>query len=78
MTDTEKKWTEIAKMLKGRTIVGVRYMCEEEAEDQDWYSRPIVMFLDNGEYIFPMADDEGNNGGALATSYDDHDLLPVI
>ena len=32
MTDTEKKWTEIAKMLKGRTIVGVRYMSEEEAE----------------------------------------------
>ena len=54
MTDTEKKWTEIAKMRKGRTIVGVRYMSEEEAEDQDWYSRPIVMFLDNGEYIFPI------------------------
>lgn len=78
MTDVEKRWTEIAKMLEGRTIVKVRYLSEEEADDLDWYCRPVVMFLDNGEYIFPMADDEGNNGGALATSYDDHDLLPVI
>ena len=78
MSNAEKRWTEIAKMLEGRTIVGVRYMSEEESEDQDWYCRPVIMFLDNGEYIFPMADDEGNDGGALATSYEDHSVLPVI
>ena len=78
MTDVEKRWTEIARMLEGRTIVKVRYLSEKEADDLDWYCRPVVMLLDNGEYIFPMADDEGNNGGALATSYDDHGLLPVI
>ena len=25
-----------------------------------------------------VKDDAGNTGGALATAYDDHDLLPVI
>ena len=76
MSDVEKRWTEIAKMLEGRTIVHVRYLTEEEAED--WFNRPVIMFLDNGEYILPIADDEGNNGGALATSYEDHSVLPVI
>jgi hypothetical protein len=76
MSDVEKRWTEIAKMLEGRTIVHVRYLTEEEAED--WFGRPVVMFLDNGEYIIPIADDEGNDGGALATSYEDHSVLPVM
>ena len=48
MSDVEKRWTEIAKMLEGRTIVKVRYLSEEEADDLDWYCRPVVMFLDNG------------------------------
>ena len=78
MTDVEKRWLKTATILKGRKIVGVRYLTEEERDDLGWFSRPVVIFLDNGEYIFPMSDDEGNDAGALATSFDDVAVLPVI
>jgi len=35
------------------------------AEQMGWYSRPIVIHLDDGSMIFPSQDDEGNDGGAL-------------
>ena len=66
---TEKKWKERAtKKLVGRKIVSVEWLSEEQTRKSGWYSRPIVLVLDNGGYILPMQDDEGNNGGALETS----------
>lgn len=59
-----------AKQLVGRTIKSVLYMDNESAEEMGWYSRPIVIELDDGTQLIPMSDDEGNNGGALATSLD--------
>ena len=53
------------KHLRGRTIVGVRWLSSKECEDMGWYSRPIVIHLDDGSMIFPSQDDEGNDGGAL-------------
>ena len=53
------------KHLKGRKIVGVRWLSPEECEDMGWYSRPIVIQLDDGTLLFPSQDDEGNDGGAL-------------
>lgn len=76
MSDVEKKWTEEAKkLLMGRKIVAVRYMSKEEAEDMGWYSRGVVLQLDDGNLVFPSADDEGNNAGALFTNKGD---LPVL
>lgn len=73
------KWaSEARKILVGRTIAAVRYMTEEEAADSDFYSSPIVIIFDDGSYIFPMRDDEGNDAGALATSNEDTPTLPVI
>ena len=69
---------EAHKILVGRTIAAVRYMTEEEAADSDFYSSPIVIIFDDGSYIFPMRDDEGNDAGALATSNEDTPTLPVI
>ena len=43
-----------------------------------WYSRPVAFLLDNGVWIFPSADDEGNNGGALFTTDRNNSVLPVI
>jgi hypothetical protein len=63
---SEKTWTEYAKkQLEGRTITEVRYMTEEERENLGWYSRSVVLILDNGSLFFPAADDEGNDAGAL-------------
>lgn len=72
-------WESIArKMLEGKTIATVRYMTEEEAANSGFCSSPIVMILDDGSYIFPMRDDEGNDAGALATSDQENPTLPVI
>lgn len=72
------KWTEqIAEKLEGRTIVAVAYMNDTEAEQMDWMSRPIILKLDDGNYIYPMSDDEGNDGGAMCTTYKDLPTIPV-
>ena len=51
-------------------------MNDKEIEDIGWHSRPVCMQLDDGTWIFPMADDEGNDGGALAVG--DGETLPVL
>ena len=77
--DYAKQWTEVASsLLLNRKIVKVRYMNQSEADDMGWYSRPVAFLLDNGVWIFPSADDEGNNGGALFTTDQNNSVLPVI
>lgn len=75
-SDKDTRWNAVAaKRLVGRTIVAVSYMTLEEAEEMGWSSRPVVLQLDNGDLIFPQADDEGNDGGALSTN---DGVLPVL
>jgi hypothetical protein len=63
---TEARWTLAAVMLlKGKKIVDVRYMTEEEADEFGWDSKAIVMQLDDDTLIFPSMDSEGNGPGAL-------------
>lgn len=77
--DYQAKWTEIASdLLLNRKIVKVRYMEQAEADDMGWYSRPVAFLLDNGVWVFPSADDEGNNGGALFTTDRNNSVLPVL
>ena len=72
-------WNDIAgQLLVGRKIVKIEYMSKEEAEDFGWYSRPLCIQLDNGLWIYPTRDDEGNDGGALFTSDGRHPVLPVL
>lgn len=75
--DLEKQWnTRAMELLGGRRIVRARYMTVEEAQTQGFFSRPVVLELDNGGFIFAMSDDEGNDGGALAVG--EKDTLPVL
>ena len=53
------------KLLLGRTIVKIEWMSSEETEDTGWYKRPVCLQLDDRSWIFPVMDDEGNDGGAL-------------
>jgi len=79
MSDIENRWAKIASdQLLGRTIKSVRYMTDEEATELDWYSRPVVMVLDNGHLIWPSSDDEGNDGGSFFTTNEANPVLPVI
>lgn len=77
--EVEEKWTLDAQaLLVGKKVVDVRYMTEEEAKDNLWYTRPIIIVFDDGTYLIPMADDEGNNGGSLFTSCVTMPIIPVI
>ena len=73
-------WTDyVSKELVGRKIVKVEYMCSREAEESMWYSRPVCLLLDNGNWIYPMRDDEGNDGGAMGVAgANGSDTYPVL
>jgi hypothetical protein len=62
-----KYWMDYAKKhLVGKTIKAVSWMTGDEAVHLGWeYSRPVVIEFTDGSMIFPSADDEGNDGGAL-------------
>lgn len=53
-------------MLIGKAIKYIRYMNDDEMQMFGWYSRPIIILLDDGTFIVPQRDDEGNDGGAIA------------
>lgn len=79
MTYCEKRWTDsVKKALVGRKIIKVEYMPHDEAQKAGWEARPICIKLDNGSWIVPMMDDEGNNGGAMSTTNKNIPIIPVI
>ena len=75
----EQYWTElIAKHLVGKKITKVEYIPTEEMKENMWYKRPISIQLDNGHWITPIMDDEGNDGGAMCTTIKELGTIPVI
>ena len=75
----EQYWTDlISKHLVGRKITKVEYIPKEEADKSMWYKRPIAIQLDNGHWLVPMMDDEGNDGGAMSTTFKNLGTIPVI
>tara|TARA_B100000242_G_scaffold211612_1_gene153979 strand:- start:1991 stop:2251 length:261 start_codon:yes stop_codon:yes gene_type:complete len=76
----QQLWEEKArKLFEGKKIVSVRYMTEEEAEENDIEARPLCFKLDDGTIVIPLSDDEGNNGGAFQLIKKDQTyLLPVM
>jgi len=75
----EKKWEErISKHLIGRTITKVEYIGDDEMENNMWYKKPIAICLDNKDWLIPIADDEGNDGGAISTTFKELGTIPVI
>jgi len=53
-------------------------MSSQQCEELGWYSRPVMFQLDDGNWIYPSQDDEGNNGGALFTNDKKEWVLPVL
>jgi len=83
--EQDSYWTNYAhERLHGKRVSAVRYLTSEEAESMDWYHRPLVIEFEDGSYVFPSQDDEGNNGGALfggvTTGSNDHEdwTFPVL
>jgi len=56
------KWND---MLVGRTIKSMRRLTDEEMDEFGWTKNPMVLFLDDGTFIIPQIDEEGNDGGVL-------------
>ena len=78
-TTPEKVWGDrAAKLLVGRKIVAARYMTPEDMDGLGWDRKALVLELDDGHLLFPSSDDEGNDAGALFTTYEECDTFPVI
>jgi len=76
---TQQHWEILAsKALVGRRIVAVRYLSEREVQQLGWDSSAVVIELDNGEWLWPSRDDEGNDAGVLLSSDVKVPLLPTI
>ena len=74
-----KHWTDkVRKALVGKTITNVQYVSDKEAEDSMWYNKPVAIQIDNKYWLVPMSDDEGNDGGAIATTIKGLEVIPVI
>ena len=79
--DIKDYWLEkAAKVLVGRKIRSINYLSAEECHEIGWFNRPIVITLDDGTYLYPVADDEGNDGGAIHYNKkgDNNYIIPVI
>ena len=75
----EQYWTDlITKHLVGRKIVKVEYLPEMLMKEWGWYKRPITLELDDGSILIAQMDDEGNDGGAISTTFGDLGTIPVI
>ena len=79
MSELKNKWAAKAStLLVGKKITAVRYLTEEETESLGWQCSSLVIILEDGSYIFPSSDDEGNAAGALFTSSETLPIIPVI
>lgn len=78
-TERLQKWNnKVSDFLVGKTIESVRYLTDQEMNDFMWYKKPVIIKFTDGSFIIPQRDDEGNDGGALFTSDDQLDIIPVI
>jgi hypothetical protein len=59
-------WIAKLEPLVGRTIVDVRYLDAAEIHRLGIAHQPVCLQLDDGALLWPMADDEGNDAGALS------------
>lgn len=78
--ERDKFWNDRAiQVLKGKTIVQVRYLTADECENNMWYKRGLVLILNDGTKVIPGSDDEFNDTGVLHyVKNDDWDCLPSL
>jgi hypothetical protein len=74
------QWNKRArKLLLGKRIVKVQYMSSEESEQMGWYTCSVLIGLEDGTWIVPQSDDEGNEAGVLGiASEKDYEVLPIL
>lgn len=61
-----QRWIKYGEQhLLGRKVVEVRLLTDSELSNLGWDNATFVIFFNDGTYIFPSQDDEGNGPGAL-------------
>ena len=77
--DLIKKWEkDINDKLRGKTIMGCRYMTEKEMEDHMWNKKALAIMFTDGTTIYASADDEGNEAGSIFTNIKELPIIPTI
>jgi hypothetical protein len=75
-------WNAKAKqVLVGKTIESARYITQDEADAFGWYKRCLLIRFNDGSYIMPMMDDEGNDSGSIQgynPNYDSDMSFPTL
>lgn len=56
---------DLFKNLVGKKIASIRHMTERESEHLGFSKKSVVITLDDGTMLSPIADDEMNDGGAM-------------
>lgn len=69
---------KLRSALVGKKIIKVEYMNAADASRMGWCNRPIAIVTEGGTVLFPLADVEGNDGGALATSIPECETVGVL
>ena len=84
MTDPKQCWTYWSTLantaLKGKRIVGCRYLHKEEVKAFHWRKASLVIELDDGSCLIAQMDDEGNDGGVIVHLHKDgsEELFPTL
>jgi hypothetical protein len=60
-----KSSNKFNKLLKGKKIKCARYLTRQEMIGFYWDRCPLAIFFEDGSFIIPQTDDEGNDGGAM-------------
>ena len=68
---------DLTQMLKGRKVEEIRWFSNKGCLDAMWNYRPVEIILEGGISLVPMADDEGNNGGAISTNIRNFETIYV-
>lgn len=51
--------------LLGKRIAKIEYITHDECNEMMWHNRPVAIVFEDGSYIVPVCDDEGNDGGSI-------------
>lgn len=75
----ENRWIkEISEVIVGKKIKSVSIMTQEDADDIGYDSRPIIIELEDGTLLYPVSDDEGNDGGSIYTTNEELPIIPTF
>tara|TARA_Y200000002_G_scaffold377692_1_gene383730 strand:+ start:1911 stop:2276 length:366 start_codon:yes stop_codon:yes gene_type:complete len=74
-----QQWkNRLSPEILGQRIVRMQYMSKKDAEGLGWYKRPLMLMLENGTWIIPQQDDEGNDGSALWLMNNNRELKETL